>query len=138
MWWIFFSLLASLSTAVLTVLTKISLDYLDPLVMTALQTFVTGLALIFVIFYSKTSLAYNGTTFNSSFIIVLGVVANIFSYVFFTYAIKHGPVIHVSTIYLLNLPLTIVISAIILNEVINIKVIIGTTLMLAGAILLSI
>lgn len=138
MWWIFLSLLASLSTAILTVLTKLSLDYLDPLVMTALQTFVTGLALIFVVFYSKTSLAYNGTTFNSSFIIVLGVVANIFSYVFFTYAIKHGPVIHVSTIYLLNLPLTIFISAVILNEVINLKVIIGATLMLVGAFLLSI
>lgn len=138
MFWIFLSLLASLSTAVLTVLTKLSLDYLDPLVMTALQTFVTGLALIFVVFYSKTSLAYNGTSFNSSFIIILGVVANIFSYVFFTYAIKHGPVIHVSTIYLLNLPLTILISAIILNEVINLKVIVGTTLMLAGAVLLTI
>ena len=138
MLWIFLSLLASVSTAVLTVLTKLSLDYLDPLVMTALQTFVTGLALIFVVFYSKTSLVYSGTTFNSSFIIVLGVVANIFSYVFFTYAIKHGPVVHVSTIYLLNLPLTIFISALILNEVINLKVIIGTTLMLAGAFLLSI
>jgi len=138
MLWIVFSLLSSISTAILTVLTKLSVTYLDPLVMTALQTFVTGLALVFVVFYSKTSLSYNATTMNSSAIIVMGVVANIFSYVFFTYAIKHGPVVHVSAIYLLNLPITLLISAMILNEAITTKALIGTTLMLGGAILLTI
>jgi transporter family protein len=138
MLWIAFSLLAALSTAILTVLTKLGLHYLDPLVITALQTFVTAIALIFVVFYSKSSLVYTEASFYSAFIIALGIVANIFSYVFFAYAMKFGPVIHVSTLYLLNLPFTFIISTILLNEVIGIKVVMGAILMLVGAILLTI
>ena len=136
--WIVFSLLAALSTAILTVLTKLGLHYLDPLVITALQTFVTAIALIFVVFYSKSSLIYTEASFYSGLIIALGIVANIFSYVFFAYAMKFGPVIHVSSLYLLNLPFTFIISTILLNEVIGIKVIMGAILMLVGAILLTI
>lgn len=136
--WIVFSLLAALSTAILTVLTKLGLHYLDPLVITALQTFVTAIALIFVVFYSKSSLVYTEASFYSGLIIALGIVANIFSYVFFAYAMKFGPVIHVSSLYLLNLPFTFIISTILLNEVIGIKVIMGAILMLVGAILLTI
>jgi bacterial/archaeal transporter family protein len=137
MWWIFFSLLSSLATAVVTVLTKLGLDYLDPIVLTALQTFVTSLALIFVVFYSKSPLTFYSTS-NSSMIIIMGIVMNIFSYIFFAYALKHGPVIPVSAIYLLNLPLTLFISAVMLNDAVSIKVIIGTALMFGGAVLLTI
>ena len=58
--------------------------------------------------------------------------------IFFAYAMKFGLVIHVSTLYLLNLPFTFIISTILLNEVIGIKVIMGAILMLVGAILLTI
>lgn len=137
MLWIIFSFISCISTAILTVLTKLSVQYLDPLVVTAVQTFITSFALIIVILYSKTALTCTHITMHSFLIITLGIIANIFSYVFFTYAMKYGSVVHVSSIYLLNFPLTIFISGLILNEVINFKVILGTTLMLAGAFLLS-
>jgi uncharacterized membrane protein len=137
MWWIFFSLLSSITTAVATVLTKLGLNYLDPVVITALQTFTTSMVLIIVACYSKSSWSFYGSP-NSTAIILMGIFTNIFSYIFFAYALKHGPVISVSALYLLNLPITLFICSVALNEVINTKLLIGTGLMLIGAFMLTV
>jgi uncharacterized membrane protein len=137
MWWVFFSILSSCATAIATVLTKLGLNYLDPVVITALQTFTTSLVLILVAFYAKSSWSFYGSM-NSTLIISMGLLTNMFAYLFFAYALKHGPVIPVSAIYLLNLPLTLFICALTLNEVVSAKLLIGTGLMLAGAVMLTV
>jgi transporter family protein len=137
MLWLIFSLLSSLATAIATVLTKQGLNYLDPIAITTLQTFSTSFVFILVAFYAKSSLAFYSST-TGTMIVIMSLLTNTLSYLFFAYALKHGPVIPVSAIYLLNLPLTLFICMVVLNEAMNIRLVIGTILMLVGSFILTV
>lgn len=138
MLWVLFSILSPLSTAISTVLTKIGLEHLDPIAITALQTLISSIVLMAAAIYSKSNLlAFKINSSGSALIVILALFIPILSDLFYVYALKHGPLIPVSTLYLLYVPLTLVICVFALNEPLSTKSVIGAALVLLGTLVIT-
>jgi transporter family protein len=132
--WKICALLAALFAALTAVFAKIGIDGIDSNLATGIRTVVI-LVLIWGIVFATVPLTDVKllTTKNWTFLVLSGVATGL-SWMFFFYAIKHGPVSQVAPIDKLSVALTIVLSFVILGETVSWQVIVGGLLIVSGTL----
>lgn len=135
--WVLFAMLAAVSAAIVTVLSKAGIKNVDSSLAFAIQS-----VLILIISWSVVWVQGNIPQVSSidkkswTFLIVAGVVTTLSS--LFTFrALKLGDASQVNPIERVSLVFAIVLAAFFLKEKITGQVIIGAILMTAGAILIA-
>lgn len=136
--WIFFALLAALTSAVVVTLSKAAIKNLDSTVVFAVQS-------VLILLVSWGVVAWQGnlgevTKVESKtwlFLVLAGVITCVSSLLSF-YALKLGDASRVSPLERLSLVFAILFAALFLKEKLNWQVVVGAALMAAGAVLIAI
>jgi transporter family protein len=118
-------------------LAKIGIKDVNSNLATAIRTvFILAFAWAIVLFQGKTNElgSIGGKTWLFLF---LSAIATALSWLFYFYALKVGAASKVAPIDKLSLVFTVVLAALILGESLTFKVIAGTILMAAGAVLIA-
>lgn len=137
--WIIFALLSALTAALVAIFGKIGLQGLDTNTATMIRAGVMFLFLflfvlisgkfgnISIIFSNRKALLY----------ILLSGVAGALSWLFYFFALKLGKAHQVAPIDRLSIVFVIIFAALILGEKITLKIVIGTILMVLGAVFVA-
>lgn len=135
--WILFALMAALSAAVVTVLSKAGVKDLDSSLVFAIQS-------VLIILFSWGVVVIQGNTGQLKqidgrtwiYIIIAGIVTAVSSLLTFR-ALKLGDASQVNPLERLSLVFAILFAALFLKEKITLQIIIGAVLMAAGAIVIA-
>lgn len=135
--WILLALLAALTAAINTTLSKAGLKTINPILAFAIQS-VLILAVAWGAAFAHGNVAQvkemNGRTW--LFLIIAGVITAVSSLLTF-HALKLGEASQVSPVERLSLVFAVILAAIFLKEKITWQVILGVVLMAAGAIVIA-
>ncbi|HVG12097.1 MAG TPA: EamA family transporter [Flavisolibacter sp.] len=135
--WIVFALLAALSAAIVTILSKAGIKKLDPSLAFAIQSVLIIIVSWVAVFVQKTShevKQIDGRTW--VYLIAAGIITA-FSSLFTFQALKLGNASMVSPLERISLVFTILLAGFFLKEKITLQIIIGAVLMIAGAIVIA-
>ena len=135
--WIVWAVLASLSAALVMVLTKIGLKNVDSSLAFAIQA-VLILCITWAVVISQSS--YTGLKDidqKAWIVLIVAGIATTFSTLFSYKALTMGPASFVTTIERTSLVFTIVLSVIFLKEKLSWQLVTGGVLILSGAILIA-
>lgn len=135
MWWIY-ALLSALFAALTAVFAKVGIAGVNSNLATAIRTLVI-LVVAWAIVFARGDQKSMGsiTKHNMLFLIISGIATGL-SWIFYFKALQIGKVSQVAPVDKLSVALVIILSAVFLKEVITIKIIVGATLIIAGAIVL--
>ncbi|MFA5024692.1 MAG: EamA family transporter [Patescibacteria group bacterium] len=137
--WVIYALLSAIFAAGVAIAGKLGLKNLDSTLATTIRSIIMAAFLLLVsIFLQK----FRGFNFHdlSNKDWVLVIVAGIFgalSWLFYFFALKHGPATSVVAIDRLSLVFVFILALIFLGESFSLKSLIGVIIMVGGAILLS-
>lgn len=135
--WIVFALLAALSAAIVTVLSKAGLKNIDSSFAFAIEAVLIIIVSWSVVLFQKTSTQFSKISSKEwSFLIIAGIVTALSS--LFTFrALKLGEASAVNPLERLSLVFAITFAAIFLKEKITWQVAVGALLMVGGALLIA-
>ncbi|MGL5647333.1 MAG: EamA family transporter [Clostridium sp.] len=137
--WLIYALLGAISASMVSIFTKLGVVHLSPSLAGTVK------AIIMALFFIAIS-SFNGDFSNVStlfeykkdfFFLILTGVFGALSWLFMNYAFKHGSVTKVVPIDKLSIVFTILLSALILNEKLNFKILIGVFLVFIGALVIA-
>lgn len=136
--WISFALLSAVSAAFVAIFGKMGLAGVDTTVATTVRAAVMATFLVIVTASLGkvglvTSLPNKAITF-----IVLSGIAGALSWLFYFFALKHGPAAAVAALDRLSVVFVLVLAALFLGEGITWKTGVGAVLVTAGAIFMSV
>ena len=133
--WLVYALLAAAAAAATAILAKIGVDGVPSNLATALRTsFILPLVWSLVIARGETHALKTATT--QTFIFLgLSAIATGVSWLAYFKALQLAPASHVAPVDKLSLPLTITLAAVVLGELLSLKLVCGVALMVAGAML---
>lgn len=135
--WIAFALLAALSAAIVTTLSKAGIRKIDPSLAFAIQSVLIIIVSWTVVFIQKSS--HQVTRIDRRtwvYLIAAGIITTLSS--LFTFrALKLADASQVNPVERISLVFAIVLAGFFLKEKINWQIIIGALLMMAGAILIA-
>lgn len=135
MWWVY-ALLSALFAALTAVFAKAGVAGVDPDVATAVRTVVI-LCIAWGIVFAKNGLAgLSGVSRGSLLFLVLSGVATGLSWIMYFRALHLGQVSSVAAIDKLSLAMVIVMAAVFFREAISLKMLAGSLLMIAGALVI--
>lgn len=135
--WLPYALLSALFAALTAILAKIGIKGVDSNLATAIRTVV-------ILLFAWGIVAAQGTLsqlssisrFSLAFLVLSGIATGL-SWLFYFRALQLGQAAQVSPIDKLSLVMTIILAAIILKERVTVSILVGATLMAAGAILVG-
>jgi len=138
MGYIILALLSAFSASLVAILGKLGLKNVDATVATTIRSLITASFLVLVSLFLKKfeNLSLSVFTSKDWLLIILAGISGALSWLFYFGALKFGPASHVAVIDRLSLVFVIILSALILGEALNFKVILGTILIIVGAILI--
>lgn len=135
--WIIYALLSAVFAALVAILGKVGISKVDSTLATTVRAVVMALFLIFVAFaFGKAKLL---TTINGRalvFIIFSG-VAGALSWLFYFFALRHGPASGVAALDRLSVVFVLILALLFLGEHLTWKTGLGAFLVTLGAILMS-
>ena len=135
--WFTAALLSAFFASLTAILAKIGVANVDSNLATAIRT-VFILLFAWAIVLGQGKVGELGALSNKTWLFLfLSAVATALSWLFYFYALKVGAASRVAPIDKLSLVFTVVLAAVILGESLTFKVIAGTILMAAGAILIA-
>ncbi|KLT63629.1 EamA family transporter [Pedobacter sp. BMA] len=135
--WIIWAVLAAVSAAVVIVLTKAGLKNVDPSLAFAIQAVLILLITWGVVLYQGNFTSWKAIEKNAwIFLIAAGIFTSL-STLFSYKALSMGPASYVATVERMSLVIAIVLSVIFLKEKLTWQIVIGGTVMLAGAVLIA-
>ncbi|MES2829869.1 MAG: EamA family transporter [Bacteroidota bacterium] len=135
--WLFWAILASLSAALVIVLTKAGLKNVDPSLAFAIQA-VLILAISWSVVVAQGNVASLKEVEGKAWIILICAgVATTLSTLFSYKALSMGPANFVVTVERTSLIFTLVLSVIFLKEKLTWQLVVGGALILSGAILIA-
>lgn len=135
--WIVFALLAALCAAIVTILSKVGMKKLDPSLAFAVQSVLIIIVSWTAVFVRKASHEIKGIEGRTwGYLIAAGVLTT-FSSLFTFQALKLGNASQVSPLERISLVFTIILASIFLKEKITWQIILGSLLMIGGAILIA-
>lgn len=135
--WIIWAVLAAISAALVIVLTKAGLKNVDPSLAFAIQAVLILLITWGVVFYQGNFTSWKAIEKNAwIFLIAAGIFTSL-STLFSYKALSVGPASYVATVERMSLVIAIVLSVIFLKEKLTWQIVLGGTVMLAGAVLIA-
>ncbi len=135
MWWIY-ALLSAFFAALTAILAKVGVAAVNSDLATAIRTVVILVVAWGIVFARGELKGIHTLSGNSLLFLVLSGLATGLSWIFYFKALKLGNVSQVAPVDKLSVALTIVLAAIILNETLTIKTIVGALLIIAGTLVL--
>ena len=138
--WILYAFLAAFTAALVAIFAKLGLQNVDPTLATTLRALIMALFLLIV---SLLLGKFNGFAFSTSLngkewvLLTLAGIAGALSWLFYFFALKQGSASAVVAIDRLSLVFVIIMAALFLQEAITWRTLTGVTLMVAGALFIS-
>jgi bacterial/archaeal transporter family protein len=135
--YIILALLSALTASLVAIFGKLGLKNIDPTIATTIRSLIMAGFLVIVSLFLKKFENFSLNLFSSKdwLLIILAGISGALSWLFYFWALKFGPASHVAVIDRLSLVFVILLSALILGETLNLKVILGAILIIIGAIL---
>lgn len=134
--WLLFAILSTVFAAATAILAKIGIDGVDSNLATAIRTIVV-LALAWgMVFLTNSACGISSISTRSWIFLILSGLATGASWLCYFYAIKIGDVSKVVPIDKCSLVLTIIFAVIFLGEALTWKTVVGSILLLAGALVM--
>lgn len=134
--WLLFAILSAVFAAATAILAKIGIDGVDSNLATAIRTIVV-LALAWgMVFLTNSAGGISSISTRSWIFLILSGLATGASWLCYFYAIKTGDVSKVVPIDKCSLVLTIIFTVIFLGEALTWKTVVGSILLLAGALVM--
>lgn len=134
--WLLFAILSAVFAATTAILAKIGIDGVDSNLATAIRTIVV-LALAWgMVFLTNSAGGISSISTRSWIFLILSGLATGASWLCYFYAIKTGDVSKVVPIDKCSLVLTIIFAVIFLGEALTWKTVVGSILLLAGALVM--
>lgn len=134
--WLLFAILSAVFAAATAILAKIGIDGVDSNLATAIRTIVV-LALAWgMVFLTDSAGGISSISTRSWIFLILSGLATGASWLCYFYAIKIGDVSKVVPIDKCSLVLTIIFAVIFLGEALTWKTVVGSILLLAGALVM--
>jgi len=136
--YIILALLSALTASLVAIFGKLGLKNVDPTIATTIRSLIMAGFLVIVSLFLKKFENFSLNLFASKdwLLIILAGISGALSWLFYFWALKFGPASHVAVIDRLSLVFVILLSALILGEVFNLKVFVGMILIVLGAILI--
>lgn len=134
--WLVFSILSAVFAAATAILAKIGIEGVDSNLATAIRTIVVLILAWGVVFITHGQNGIASITPRSWLFLILSGLATGASWLCYFYAIKHGDVSKVVPIDKTSLVLTILFAVIFLGESFTWKTLLGSILLLGGALVM--
>ena len=134
--WLLFAILSAVFAAATAILAKIGIEGVDSNLATAIRTIVVLLLAWGMVFLTHSQTGLNSISLRSWLFLILSGLATGASWLCYFYAIKHGDVSKVVPIDKCSLVLTIIFAAIFLGEAFTWKTLVGSVLLLGGALVM--
>lgn len=134
--WLLFAILSAVFAAATAILAKIGIEGVDSNLATAIRTIVVLLLAWGMVFLTHSQTGLNSISPRSWLFLILSGLATGASWLCYFYAIKHGDVSKVVPIDKCSLVLTIIFAAIFLGEAFTWKTLVGSFLLLGGALVM--
>ena len=134
--WLLFAILSAVFAAATAILAKIGIEGVDSNLATAIRTIVVLLLAWGMVFLTRSQTGLNSISPRSWLFLILSGLATGASWLCYFYAIKHGDVSKVVPINKCSLVLTIIFAAIFLGEAFTWKTLVGSVLLLGGALVM--
>ena len=136
--YIILALLSALTASLVAIFGKLGLKNVDPTIATTIRSLIMAGFLVIVSLFLKKFENFSLNLFTSKdvLLIILAGISGALSWLFYFLALKFGPASHVAVIDRLSLVFVILLSALILGEVFNLKVFLGMILIVIGSILI--
>jgi transporter family protein len=136
--YVLLALLSALTASLVAIFGKLGLKNIDPTIATTIRSLIMAGFLVIVSLFLKKFENFSLNLFTSKdwLLIILAGISGALSWLFYFWALKFGPASHVAVIDRLSLVFVILLSALILGEVFNLKVFLGMILIVIGAILI--
>ncbi|MCQ2146424.1 MAG: EamA family transporter [Bacteroidales bacterium] len=135
--WLLFAVLSAVFAAATSILAKVGIEGVDSNLATAIRTIVVLVMAWLVVFLTNKTGGISSITPKSWLFLILSGLATGASWLCYFYAIKIGEVTKVVPIDKCSLVLTIIFAVIFLGESLTLKTIIGSVLLLAGALVMA-
>lgn len=137
--WLIYALLGAISASMVSIFTKLGVVHLSPSLAGTIKGIIMALFLVAI---SSIKGDFNNISsifeYKKDFIfLILTGVFGALSWLFMNYAFKYGSVTKVVPIDKLSIVFTILLSALILNEKLNFKILIGVALVFIGALVIA-
>ena len=134
--WLMFAILSAVFAAATSILAKIGIDGVDSNLATAIRTIVVLVMAWGMVFLTNSAGGISAISTRSWIFLILSGLATGASWLCYFYAIKIGEVSKVVPIDKCSLVLTIVFAVIFLGEALTWKTVVGSILLLAGALVM--
>lgn len=134
--WLLFAILSAVFAAATAILAKIGIEGVDSNLATAIRTAVVLLMAWMVVSITHGQTGLGSISPRSWLFLILSGLATGASWLCYFYAIKHGDVSKVVPIDKCSLVLTIIFAALFLGEAFTWKTLIGSLLLLGGALVM--
>ncbi|MFC3559790.1 EamA family transporter [Pedobacter jamesrossensis] len=135
--WVFWALLAAISAALVIVLTKAGLKNIDSSLAFAIQSVMILVITWGVVFFQGNFHEWRAIEKNAWVFLIAAGVFTTLSTLFSYKALSQGPASVVVTLERSSLVIAIILSVIFLKEKLTWQVIVGGSVMIAGAVLIS-
>lgn len=139
MWWIFYALLSGSSAAALAIVVKLYFKQMNTLLITFLFSLITIVLLLVFDFYTNKvdCKVIMSLTFKDWIPLIAAAFLNTFALICYMSALKCGRTGSVVAVDRLGVVYVLILSAIFLQESFSIKAMIGSIVMIAGAVLIG-
>lgn len=134
--WLLFAILSAVFAAATAILAKIGIDGVDSNLATAIRTIVVLVLAWGMVFLTNSAGGISSISTRSWIFLILSGLATGASWLCYFYAIKIGDVSKVVPIDKCSLVLTIIFAVIFLGEALTWKTVVGSILLLAGALVM--
>ena len=135
MGWLFYACVSAVAAAVTAILTKVGVEGVPATLATAIRTLIVAVLAWLVAVGTHDAQALGSVKMRPLAFLALSGVATAVSWLAYFRALQLGPASRVAPIDKLSLPITIVLAALLLNESIGWRTLVGTGLMTIGALL---
>lgn len=135
--WIIYGLLAALTAALMTIVSKVGLKNVDPTLATAIRSVVMCVFMVTVALTTRATTALSRLDLKSLGVIMVAGVFGALSWLFYFLGLRDTTASKLASLDRLSLPLIIVFSTLLLGEVMTWRLALGGVLVTAGAILIA-
>lgn len=137
--WLLYALLSAVFAGGVAIVGKLGLKNLDSTLATTIRAFIMAVFLLLVSLFLKKFQHFNLQSLSQKdwLLIVLAGVFGAMSWLFYFFALKHGPATPVAAIDRLSLVFVFILALIFLGEGFSWRALIGVLLMVGGAIMIS-
>lgn len=137
--WVLYAILSAVFAAGVAIAGKLGLKSLDSTLATTIRSFIMAAFLLLVSLFLRKFRGFNIHDLSGKdwLLIALAGIFGALSWLFYFFALKHGPATPVAALDRLSLVFVFVLAIIFLGESFSFKSLIGALLMVAGAIIIS-